>query len=136
VWSESVVFLPPPLNKHLGLRESVENLPVQQLISEFTIEAFIAAILPRAARLNEQGLYPYSIQPAPHCFRGKLRTIVRANTVRHSLSEEKIRQAMEHVITSYASCSNNGQALASELVDDSKYLYCSPITSAIHEEIV
>ena len=51
---ESVVLLPPPFDDHLGLSKSIENLPVEHLISLFSIERFVVSVLPGAAWLNEQ----------------------------------------------------------------------------------
>ena len=53
---EGIVLLPPPFDNHLGLFKSIENLPVENLISELSIERFVVSILPRAARLDEQSL--------------------------------------------------------------------------------
>ena len=53
---ESVVLLLPPFDDHLGLSKSIENLPVEHLISQFSIERFVVSVLPGAVWLNEQGL--------------------------------------------------------------------------------
>jgi len=51
-----VVFLPPTLDQNLGLFQGVENLPIQQLIPQLPVEAFVVAILPRAARFDIERL--------------------------------------------------------------------------------
>ena len=55
---ESVVLLPSPFNKHLGLFEGIENLPIENVISQLSIEGFVVSILPGAARLDKEGLNP------------------------------------------------------------------------------
>jgi len=52
---ESVVLLPPPFDDHLDLPKGIENLPIEDLISEFSIEGLVVSILPGAAWLDEQG---------------------------------------------------------------------------------
>ena len=41
VGPESIVLLPPPFDDHLGLFKSIENLPVEHLISWFSIEVLV-----------------------------------------------------------------------------------------------
>ncbi len=55
--SESIVLFPPPFDDYLGLYKSIENLPVEHFISQFSIEGFVISILPGATWLDEQGLY-------------------------------------------------------------------------------
>jgi VIT1/CCC1 family predicted Fe2+/Mn2+ transporter len=49
---------------------------------------------------------------------------------------KKIRQAVEHIIGSYVSVSQNSQTLTAELIDHSQYLNGAPIMSTIHKKIV
>jgi len=45
-----VVFLPPVPYEDLGLLQGLENLPVEQLIPQLAVEAFVVAVLLKAAR--------------------------------------------------------------------------------------
>jgi len=56
--------------------------------------------------------------------------------LRRSVLYEQIRQALEHIIGSYASVSQNSQTLAAELIDHRQYLNGAPIMSAIHKKII
>jgi len=49
---------------------------------------------------------------------------------------KKIRQAMEHIIGSYVSVSQNSQTLTAELIDHSQYLNRAPIMGTIRKKIV
>ena len=62
---EAIVLLPPPFDDHLGLSKSIENVPVERLISQFSIEGFDVSILPGASWLDEQGLDSDPPKPAP-----------------------------------------------------------------------
>ena len=63
--SESVVFLPPSFDDHLGFSKGIENLPIENLISELSIEGFVVSILSGACRLDEQNLDPDPPKPVP-----------------------------------------------------------------------
>ena len=54
--SHPVVVVPPFLDQHLGFPERVEHFAVQQLVAQLAVERFHAAVLPRAARLDERCL--------------------------------------------------------------------------------
>jgi len=56
--------------------------------------------------------------------------------LRYPVLYKQIRQAMEHIIGSYVSVSQNSQTLTAELIDHSHYLNGAPITGAIHKKIV
>ena len=44
--ADGVVMPPPCLDQHLGLREAVEDLAVEQFVAKRPVEAFVIAILP------------------------------------------------------------------------------------------
>lgn len=46
---------PPGLDDGLGLFQAVEDLAVQQLVAQLSIEAFAAAVLPGATGLDVSG---------------------------------------------------------------------------------
>jgi hypothetical protein len=56
-----IVFPPPALYQDLGLLQGVENLPVEQLITQLSIEAFDVTVLPRTARFNVERFYSYTV---------------------------------------------------------------------------
>ena len=55
-----IVFPPPALYQDLGLLQGVENLPVEQLITQLPIKALIVTVLPRTARFNVERFDSYS----------------------------------------------------------------------------
>jgi hypothetical protein len=54
-----IVFLPPGLYQDLGLLQGIENLPVEQLITQLPIEALVVTVLPRTARFNAERFDSY-----------------------------------------------------------------------------
>ena len=51
-----VVMNAPLLDQDPCLVQAVEQFPVQELVTEFAVEALAIAVLPRAARLDIRGL--------------------------------------------------------------------------------
>jgi hypothetical protein len=47
---ERIVFQPPFFNQHLGLLQGIEDLAVEPVIPEFTIEALVVTVLPGTTR--------------------------------------------------------------------------------------
>jgi len=117
---DRVVLPPPSLDQHLRLLEREEDLPVEQLIPQLAVEALHIAVLPRAPRLDEEGLCTDSLQPAPDHLRSELRTVVGAYVFRNALEDEQFGEQLEHIIRSDPSGHLDGQALSGELVDQGK----------------
>ena len=61
--SNLVVLPPPTLDQNFGLQQCVEDLDVQQLISELFIETLDVAIHPGAARFDVKRPDTHSSQP-------------------------------------------------------------------------
>ena len=76
VGSDGIVQPPPLLDEYSGLGQCVEDLPVQELISQLAVEALVVAVLPRTARLDEQRLDAAPGQPASNELRRELRPVV------------------------------------------------------------
>ena len=56
-----VVFVSPLLREDLHLPESIEDLPIQELLPQLAIEALHVSVLPRAPWCDEEGLNPHSL---------------------------------------------------------------------------
>ena len=52
MWPDAVVDLSPVLGQDGHLLQRVEDLAVQQLVAELSVETFDVAVLPGAARLD------------------------------------------------------------------------------------
>jgi len=55
--SRRVVFLAPLFDEYLSFLEGVEDLSIQQFVSELPIETFTVSVLPGTAGFDVQGLY-------------------------------------------------------------------------------
>ena len=85
VWSHRIVIPPPSLGKNFGLQQRIEDLPIQKLVSQFSVEGLDVAVFPWAARLDEQRLHTDPAQPLSDSDRCELRPIVRSNVIRTGL---------------------------------------------------
>jgi len=45
----------PLFNQNFSFREREKHLPIQQPVTQLTVEAFVVTILPETARLDKQG---------------------------------------------------------------------------------
>lgn len=52
--SECIVFPPPFFDQYLGLFQGIENLSIEQLISELAVENLDITVLPRTARFDKE----------------------------------------------------------------------------------
>ena len=66
---------PPSLDQDPGLRERVEDLAVEQLIAQGSVEAFTIAILPWRSGRDIQRLHADLGEPLLHRRRDKLRAV-------------------------------------------------------------
>ena len=63
VRAELIVLLSPSSSQYLCLFECGEDLPVQQIVSQFPVEGPDVAILPRTTWFNEQCLHSKATEP-------------------------------------------------------------------------
>ena len=62
----------PLLNQYLGVTEAVEQLSIEELISELAVKALAVAVLPWATWRDVCRLGPQALQPVPQHGRYKL----------------------------------------------------------------
>ena len=89
---------PPVFNDHFGFFQAVENLAVEQLIPELSVEALNVAVFPGAARLDEKCFGSNIFQPFPDSRGRELGTIVRTYVIRDTPVKKQIRKAVHHVL--------------------------------------
>lgn len=65
-----VVVIPPPTGDNPDFLKAVEDLTVEQFVSQARIEAFDIAVLPRAAVRDIEGGDAEPAQPFPHGIAG------------------------------------------------------------------
>src|ERR1700722_15438455 len=80
---------PPAFDHDPGLRERIENLPIQQLVPEPSVEALDEAVLPGAARRDISRLRSDSRDPVLHGLGDELRSVVRAKALGNAAQDEQ-----------------------------------------------
>ena len=88
--TERVVEAPPAFDDDASLSERVEDLTIEQFVTEAGIEALDVSILPRASRLDVGGLCTDSCDPVLNRLRNKLRAVVRPDVLRHAPEDEEV----------------------------------------------
>ena len=79
VGPEVVVREAPLLAEYLRLEQRVEALTVEALVPELAVKRLDGAILPGAARLDEERLHAHALEPVRHRLGGELGAVVRAD---------------------------------------------------------
>ena len=92
VRSMVIVVSSPRGGQYLRFLYTGEDLTVKQFISELTIEAFDIAILPWAARLDQQRLHAQPGEPGSHRPGHELRSVVRADVFRNAMLQHQLCQ--------------------------------------------
>src|SRR5256886_10652087 len=87
---DRVVVASPALDDDLGLAQSVEDLAVEQLIAQASVEALDVAVLPRAAPLDVGGLVTDHRNPFLHGLGGELRSVVGPDVSGNAPQDEEV----------------------------------------------
>ncbi len=98
MWPDCVVVPPPSFDQHLGFLQRVEDLAIEQLVPQLSIEALVVAVLPRTAGLDVEGLYVDPAEPIPDRFRRELAAVVGPDMIRSPASDKELGQNLQHVV--------------------------------------
>ena len=126
----------PTLDEDLSLTERIENLTVQQLVSEAGIEALDVAVLPRTARRDVGRLRPNGGDPCLHSLGDELRAVVRPDMPWYAAQYEQFAENIDHVDRLQLTPDPDRQALVRELVDDVEHPVFPPIMRPVLDEVV
>ena len=98
MWPDGVVVAAPALDQHLGLLQRVEDLAVEELVPELSIEALVVTVLPRTAWLDVEGLYVDPTEPVPDRLGCELAAIVGPDMIRSPVLGKELSQNRQHVV--------------------------------------
>ena len=132
----SHVFPTPDLRQHLCLLQRRENLPVEEFVPEFAVEAFDVAVLPRTPRLDEQRLDSQPREPFPDGFGGELGPVIRSDVFRDAVPQHQPGQHPQNVPRALLTGHLDRQALAGELVDHRQELHGPAFAGPLEHEVV
>jgi len=97
VRSDGVVLPPPSCDQDLGFRQRIEDLAVEQFITQFPVKRFHKGVLPRIFRFDEQRLDLRAVKLEPDKLRRERRIIVQTDVDGDPMRNEQVREPLEHV---------------------------------------
>ena len=126
----------PILDHDLRLLKRVEDLAVQKLISQASVEALDVAVLPRRAGSDVGCLGADAGDPGLHRLGDELWSVVRADVAGHTAQDEQVGQHVDDVRRLELACDADRQALARELVDHVEHPEPAPVMGARFDKVV
>jgi len=98
MWTVSVIVLSPLFDQDRSLFQGIENLHVQELVSELAVETFAVTVLPRTAGFDEQRVDVEPFELVPDGMGAELRTVIRSDVVGWTMGDEQLGEQRQHVI--------------------------------------
>jgi hypothetical protein len=136
VWPDGIVVAPPALDDDLSLPQGVENLSIEQFVTQACVEALDVAVLPRAARFDVGSLGADRGDPLPHRFGCKLRAVVGADMAWDTAQDEEVGQDIDDIDRLELSADADRQAFMGELIDDVEHAELAPLVGAVLNEVI
>jgi hypothetical protein len=93
-----IVMPTPHLDQHLCPLQSVEDFPVQKLVSQLTVEALDVSVLPWTTWFDEQGLNIQPMKPLSKYLGYELRAIIRPYMGWHPMLEHQPSHDTDHIL--------------------------------------
>ena len=132
----SVVVPSPLLDQDRRFFQGIEDLHVQQLVSELTVETFAVAILPGTAGLDEQRADIQPFEPVTDSMSAELWPVVRSDMVGRTMGDEQLGQQCQHVIAVQPSRHQDRQTFPTELVNHHQHPKRPSVMRALLNEVV
>src|SRR3974390_2104027 len=134
--SIQVVVPTPILDDRACLLAGAEPFGAQAFVPQLAVEAFVCAILPRLARVDEGGADSALLQPAQDRTAHEFWPIVRAQEKRRSVQRDQAGQDLDHALRSDAALHVDLQALPRPFVDDRQAFELLVVGAGIEHEVV
>ncbi len=131
-----VVVPSPAFDDDFGFPKRVEDLAVEQFVSQARVEALDIAVLPGAARFDVGGFCTNCGDPLLHRFGHELRPVVGPDVPRHAAKDEQVGQDVDDVDRLELAIDTDRQALVRELVDHVEHAVLAAIMRAVLDEVV
>ena len=136
MWPYGIVVAPRALDDDLSLRQCVEDLSIEQFVTQTSIKALDVSVLPGAAGLDVGGLGTDSFDPLLHRLGHELRTIIGADVTRDATQDEQVGQHVDHVDSLELAVDTDRQAFVGELVEDIEHAEPAAVMGAILDEVI
>src|SRR5215470_11607026 len=133
---DRIVMAPPAFDDDLSFLEGVEDLAIEQLITQASVEALDVAVLPRTAPLDVGSLGADSCDPSLDSLGDELRSVVGADVTGDATQDEEVGQNVDHIDCFELAGDTDRQAFVSKLVNDIEHPISASIVGAILDEVV
>jgi len=127
---------PPAFDDDPGLLQRVEDLAIEQLVAEASVEAFDEAVFPRAAARDVGCLGADRRDPVLHGLGDELGAVVGADMPRNAAQDEQVGEHVDDIDRLELAIDPDGETLVCELVDDVEHPEFPSLVRAILDEVV
>jgi len=124
------------LEQHPGLVDAGEQLAIEKLITQPTVEALHVPVLPRAARSDEERADTSPTKPTPKRVGDELGTVVRTEVNGNPVDLEQDAKRLMNIRRCEAPADLQGETPPSELVDDHEDLHPPTVHGLLGHEVV
>src|SRR5262245_9837452 len=124
---DRIVMAPPAFDDDLSFLEGVEDLAIEQLITQASVEALDVAVLPRTAPLDIGNLGADSGDPSLDSLGDELRSVVGPDVTGNAAQDEQIGENVDDIDCFELAGDTDRQAFVGKLVNDIEH----PISASI-----
>ena len=115
--ADLIVVLSPLFDQHFRLLRRVEDLFIQELVRQLSIDTLFVAVLPWAARFNDMRLHVDPPEPASDGLGCEPRPVVGADVVQSSALREQLDRHLDYIVGPNAPGNKDGQAFSYVFID-------------------
>lgn len=134
--SHGIVMAAPDLDEDVGLGAAAEVFHAEALVAELAVEAFVVAVLPRLAGVDQRGVNLGFGEPLQDGVAHELGSVIRPQEGWRALRADQAAQDIDDAVGTDAASNVDGKTFARELIDDGKALELLPIGAGVVHKIV
>src|SRR5215475_7356787 len=132
---DRIVMAPPAFDDDLSFLEGVEDLAIEQLITQASVEALDVAVLPRTAPLDIGNLGADSGDPSLDSLGDELRSVVGPDVTGNAAQDEQIGENVDDIDCFELAGDTDRQAFVGKLVDDIEHPISTSIVGAVLDKV-
>src|SRR5262247_1691147 len=133
---DRIVMAPPAFDDDLSFVEGVEDLAIEQLITQASVEALDVAVLPRTAPLDIGNLGADSGDPSLDSLGDELRSVVGPDVTGNAAQDEQIGENVDDIDCFELAGDTDRQAFVGKLVNDIEHPVLASIVGAVLDKVV
>src|SRR5499427_9319306 len=133
---DRIVMAPPAFDDDLSFLEGVEDLAIEQLITQASVEALDVAVLPRTAPLDIGNLGADSGDPSLDSLGDELRSVVGPDVTGNAAQDGQIGENVDDIDCFELAGDTDRQAFVGKLVNDIEHPISASIVGAVLDKVV